>query len=317
MLNKEGTADQWRERLASFLDRPLKAIGQIGAGKRAPTGDIDVAVMQSIFRKGKVDALVGDYGHVVVDEAHHISAFSFESILKKVRARYILGLTATPIRKDGHHPIILMQCGPIRHRVSPRQQRESTGVVYRVIPRFTEFCIPDGEDPSIQALYGKLARDDRRNDQLFDDILRALEAGRSPLVLTERVGHAEAMAARLDRFAKNVIVLRGGRTRKKAAEVLGQLAAIPEDQERLIIATGRYIGEGFDDARLDTLFLTMPISWKGTLQQYVGRLHRQYQGKQEVRVYDYIDSNVGVLQRMYERRLRGYKAIGYEIASST
>lgn len=314
LVHRRQLMDQWRERLSTFLDRPIEHIGKIGAGSREQTGEIDVAVMQSLNRKGEVDPLVGDYGHVIVDEAHHISAFSFESILKRVYAKYILGLTATPIRKDGHHPIILMQCGPIRHRVTPRQQQASTNVVYRLIPRTTDFRVPDEEgETGIQALYGKLAEDDQRNAQIFDDILQALEAGRTPLVLTERVRHAEMLADRLGSFAKNVIVLRGGRSRKKTAEALEQLASIPDDQERLIIATGRYIGEGFDDARLDTLFLTMPISWKGTLQQYVGRLHRQYQDKHEVRVYDYVDQNIAVLRRMYERRLKGYKAIGYAI----
>jgi superfamily II DNA or RNA helicase len=190
-------------------------------------------------------------------------------------------------------------------------------VEYRLIPRYTDFRVSNEEDEiGIQALYGSLAQDDQRNAQIFDDILRALDAGRTPLVLTERVGHAELLAERLERFAKNVIILRGGGSQKKAAEALDELAAVPADQERLIIATGRYIGEGFDDARLDTLFLTMPISWKGTLQQYVGRLHRQYRGKHEVRVYDYVDQNLPVLRRMYERRLRGYRAIGYDVAAN-
>jgi superfamily II DNA or RNA helicase len=316
LVHRRQLMEQWRERLATFLDRPMESIGQIGGGKRKQTGEIDIAVMQSISRKGKVDPLVEGYGQIIVDEAHHVSAFSFESILKEVRAKYILGLTATPVRKDGHHPIILMQCGPIRHRVTPQKQRQLANVEYRLIPRYTEFRVSDEEgEIGIQALYGKLAQDDQRNAQIFDDILQALDAGRTPLVLTERVGHAELLAERLERFAKNVIILRGGRSRKKAGEALDRLASVPEDQERLIIATGRYIGEGFDDARLDTLFLTMPISWKGTLQQYVGRLHRQFRGKQEVRVYDYVDQNLPVLRKMYERRLRGYRAIGYDLVA--
>jgi superfamily II DNA or RNA helicase len=317
LVHRRQLMEQWRERLATFLDTPMESIGQIGGGKRKQTGEIDIAVMQSINRKGIVDPLVGDYGQIIVDEAHHVSAFSFESILKNVRAKYILGLTATPVRKDGHHPIILMQCGPIRHRVTPQKQRHLANVEYRLIPRYTEYGVSDEESEiGIQALYGKLAQDDQRNAQIFDDILQALDTGRTPLVLTERVGHAELLAERLERFAKNVIILRGGRSRKKAAEALDELASVPADQERLIIATGRYIGEGFDDARLDTLFLTMPISWKGTLQQYVGRLHRQYRGKHEVRVYDYVDQNLPVLRKMYERRLRGYRAIGYDVAAN-
>lgn len=317
LVHRRQLMKQWRERLATFLDGPVERIGQIGGGKRERTGEIDIAVMQSVNQKGKVDPLVEEYGQIIVDEAHHVSAFSFESVLKKVRAKYILGLTATPLRKDGHHPIILMQCGRIRHRVSPKKQRQLANVEYRLIPRCTEFRVSDEDDEfGIQALYGKLAQDNQRNAQIFDDILQALDEGRTPLVLTERVGHAELLAEKLKRFAKNVVILRGGRSRTKAAEALDELAAVPSDQERLIIATGRYIGEGFDDARLDTLFLTMPISWKGTLQQYVGRLHRQYRDKQEVRVYDYVDQNLPVLRKMYERRLRGYGALGYEVAAN-
>ncbi len=198
LVHRRQLMEQWRERLATFLDRPVESIGQIGGGKRKRTGEIDIAVMQSINRKGKVDSLVGEYGQIIVDEAHHVSAFSFESVLRKVCARYILGLTATPVRKDGHHPIILMQCGPIRHRVTPQKQRQPANVEYRLIPRHTEFRVSDEEDEiGIQALYGKLAQDDQRNAQIFDDILQALDAGRTPLVLTERVGHAELLAEKL------------------------------------------------------------------------------------------------------------------------
>ncbi len=316
LVHRRHLMDQWRERLAAFLNLPIAGIGQIGAGKRKPTGEIDVAVIQSLNRKGEVSEIVRNYGQVVVDEAHHLSAFSFEAVLKQVRAKYILGLTATPVRKDGHHPIILMQCGPIRHRVTMRQQRAETNVIHNLVPRVTDFSVASEEpEIGIQALYGALASCNTRNEQIFDDVLQALEAGRSPLILTERVGHLELLAERLARFARNVVVLRGGRSQKMNREALETLANIPENEERLLIATGRYIGEGFDDARLDTLFLTMPISWKGILQQYVGRLHRQHRGKNEVRVYDYVDQNVPVLRRMYERRLRGYRAMGYSVVA--
>jgi len=316
LVHRRHLMEQWRERLAVFLDIPVAHIGQIGGGRRQQTGEIEIAVIQSLNRKGQVNNLVRDYGQVIVDEAHHLSAFSFEAVLKQAKARYVLGLTATPVRKDGHHPIILMQCGPIRHRVTMREERDRTNVVHRLVPRVTNFRDPAEEaETGIQALYGSLAISAERNEQIFDDILQALEAGRSPLVLTERVGHLEFLAERLGPFARNIIVLRGGRGQKKSREALQKLATIPNDEERLLLATGRYIGEGFDDARLDTLFLTMPISWKGTLQQYVGRLHRQHGGKNEVRVYDYVDQEVPVLRRMYARRLKGYKAMGYEIST--
>ena len=251
LVHRRHLMEQWRERLAVFLDLPVADIGQIGGGRRQQTGEIDIAVIQSLNRKGEVNELVRDYGQVIVDEAHHLSAFSFEAVLKQAKARFILGLTATPVRKDGHHPIILMQCGPIRHRVTMREQRDRTNVVHRLVPRVTNFRDPAEEtETSIQALYGALAINDERNEQIFDDILQALEAGRSPLVLTERIGHLELLAERLGPFARNVIVLRGGRGQKKSREALEKLATIPNNEARLLLATGRYIGEGFDDARL-------------------------------------------------------------------
>jgi len=316
LVHRRHLMEQWRERLASFLDMPLNSIGQAGGGRRRLTGGIDIAVIQSLNRKGEVDDLVANYGQVIVDEAHHLSAFSFEQVLKQVKARYVLGLTATPVRKDGHHPIILMQCGPIRYRVTAREQREGAGRVHRVIPRVTGFNLPASDsEMSIQTLYGTLTESDARNELIFNDVLQTLEEGRSPLLLTERTDHLQWFEQRIKPFVKNVVVLRGGLGRKAQREVMEELGSIKSDEERLIIATGRYIGEGFDDIRLDTLFLALPISWRGTLQQYVGRLHRQHEGKHELRVYDYIDQDVPVLLRMYQRRLKGYQSMGYEIVS--
>jgi superfamily II DNA or RNA helicase len=155
--------------------------------------------------------------------------------------------------------------------------------------------------------------DQERNNFIFDDILSALEAGRSPLLLTERREHLNLFASRLERVARNVIVLKGGLGKKQGQIIFDQLKSISGEEERVILSTGRYIGEGFDDARLDTLFLVMPISWRGTLEQYVGRLHRTYENKKVVQVYDYLDTNVPMLVRMYQKRLKGYKAIGYVI----
>ncbi len=163
----------------------------------------------------------------------------------------------------------------------------------------------------IQDLYSALAVDEARNRLIMDDVLRALDEGRSPVLLTERRDHLEWFYAQLEGFAKNRVVLRGGMGAKQRRQVAEQLEAIPAYEERLVLATGRYIGEGFDDARLDTLFLTLPVSWKGTLVQYAGRLHRNRPGKHEVRIYDYVDRRVPMLARMFERRRRGYRAMGY------
>ena len=306
--------DQWVERLRTFLNINPEQIGTIVGGRRKPTGVIDVALIQSLVRKGEVSDLVANYGHLVVDECHHLSAASFELVARRAKARFVLGLSATIARKDGHHPIIFMQCGPVRYRADARQQALEHGLRHRVRERSTGFVLPQAltvlERPEISAIYAALAQDERRNDLVFDDVLRSLESGRSPIVLTERKDHLDHLHKRFSSFVKHLAVLRGGLSaadRRRAASAL----QAPDDEERLVLATGRYIGEGFDDARLDTLFLTMPISWKGTLAQYVGRLHRRREGKTDVQVIDYIDETVPILARMAAKRRAGYQALGY------
>lgn len=314
VVHRQQLLDQWQERLGMFLGLPAKSVGHVGGGKTERTGCVDVAVIQSLYRKDEVKDFVAEYGQVIVDECHHISAFTFEQVMRQVKAKYIVGLTATPTRKDGHHPIIYMQCGPVRFNMSARTMTETTPFEHKVTPRYTEFRMaPELADVTIQDVYGALVSDISRNEMIAADIARAVESGRCPLLLTGRTEHLQYFAAKLAGAAKHVFVLKGGmgkRQRRLAAETL---ASVPEGESRVILATGSYIGEGFDDARLDTLFLAMPISWKGTLQQYVGRLHRLHDSKRFVQVYDYVDSYVLMLARMYERRLRGYSAIGYVI----
>lgn len=270
-------------------------------------------MIQSVVRRDAVADLVAEYGHVVVDECHHVPAVSFERVLSEVKARYVTGLTATPKRRDGQHPILEMQLGRPRYVVDQRSQFAAQTFQHRLILRKTNFELPeDRTEHPIQLIYQMLASDERRNDLILNDIIGALEEGRSPIVLTERKDHLDFLADRLRPFTRHLVVLKGGASAKKRRDTLSALEAIPETEERLVLATGRYIGEGFDDARLDTLFLTMPVSWRGTLVQYTGRLHRSHPGKAEVRIYDYVDGRVAVLSRMYERRLTGYRSIGYE-----
>lgn len=299
---------QWVEKLSSFLNLSSNEIGQFGGGKKKPTGIIDVATIQSLTSKQELKSFITQYGQIIVDECHHISAFTFERVLKQVRTKYIHGLTATPIRKDGLHPIIFMQCGPVRYKVDSKTQAKVRPFVHRLMVRNTEFS---SNSTDIQTIYKQLSLDGRRNQQLFNDVLNALEEGRSPIVLTERVEHLLALKNEFEGFAKNIIVLTGNHSKKEQKAELDRLAEIPDHEERLVLATGKYIGEGFDDARLDTLFLAMPISWKGTLQQYVGRLHRLHKNKQEVRVYDYVDVHVPILEKMFLKRQAGYKNMGY------
>ena len=313
LVHRRPLLDQWVAQLAIFLDVEPRSIGRIGGGKRLVTGRIDVAMIQSFMRKGEISDLLAGYGHVVVDECHHVPAVSFERVLSEVRARYVTGLTATPRRRDGQHPILEMQLGPARF-IADRKSSTARRFTHRLIVRETAFELVGDPDRSIQHIYRALVHDDARNALILDDVIGSLEAGHSPIVLTERRDHLELLADRLRGFSKHLIVLSGGVGAKKSREALATLGSIPEDEERLVLATGRYIGEGFDDARLDTLFLTMPVSWRGTVVQYTGRLHRSHPGKTEVRIYDYVDRRVPVLARMYERRLAGYRSIGYHLA---
>ena len=312
LVHRGPILDQWVTHLSIFLGVDEKAIGRIGGGKRRVTGSIDVAMIQSLVRQGRVDDIVGSYGHVIVDECHHVPAVSFERVMSEVKARYVLGLTATPHRRDGHHPILEMQLGPIRFQVDPRSHAARRPFNHRLVVRETQFQMRDPTiDRGIQDVYRALALDEARNRLILDDVIAALHEGRSPIVLTERRDHLEFLATRLKGFVRHLLVLRGGMTSKERSHVTASFATIPDDEERLVLATGRYIGEGFDDARLDTLFLAMPVSWKGTLAQYTGRLHRLHPGKTEVRIFDYVDRDVPVLLRMFEKRLRAYRAIGY------
>jgi superfamily II DNA or RNA helicase len=318
LVHRRQLLEQWVERLSTFLDLPLEGVGRIGGGSRKVTGALDVAVIQSLVRKGRVDDLVGDYGHLVVDECHHLSARSFELAARRTKARFVTGLSATVVRKDGHHPIIFMQCGPVRYRVEPRQEALARPFAHTVLVRPTSFTSrrleADADAPvQLHQLYGELIADDERNRIICEDVVEAVRQGRFPLVLTERREHLKLLEERLQGEIRQVIVLRGGMGKRQLQAARDQLAAVAEDGNRVLLATGRFIGEGFDEPRLDTLFLALPVSWRGIIAQYAGRLHRLHDRKREVRVYDYTDLEVPMLARMFDRRCRGYEAIGHTI----
>lgn len=318
LVHRQQLLDQWHARLSMFLNLPAKSVGQIGGGTTKRSGCVDIAILQSSHDKEGVKDFVAEYGQVIVDECHHLSAFTFEQVMKQVKAKYIVGLTATPERKDGHHPIIYMQCGPIRFKLSARSMTSATPFEHEVVPRLTDFCLPPEQpDMTIQEVYAAIVDDRVRNELILTDLIQATTDGRSPLLLTGRTEHLEYFETELAGKVNHVFTLKGGMGKKQRRSTAEAIAAVPECKPRVILATGSYIGEGFDDARLDTLFLAMPISWKGTLQQYVGRLHRLHDAKRVVRVYDYVDSNVLMLARMYARRLKGYNLIGYTIRDAS
>lgn len=317
LVHRRQLLDQWVCRINSFLGIAASEIGQIGGGKRSPSGRVDVAIIQSLSKKDVVDDIVAEYGHLVVDECHHLSARSFEIVARRCRAKYVTGLSATVTRKDGHHPIIFMNCGPVRYRVDDRTQTASRPFTHRMVLRNTGFNLSapltETNDLNINDLYTALSSDQNRNNMIVHDVLKAVNEGRSSVLLTERTAHLEYFAKRLSSEIPNVIVFKGGMGKKQRQQLTEKMASISDGQARIILATGRYLGEGFDDARLDTLFLTLPVSWRGTLIQYAGRLHRVHDTKKEVVIYDYADLNVPMLAKMYQRRCRGYKAIGYGI----
>ena len=312
LVHRVQLLDQWRTRLESFLGISPAKIGVIGSGKRKPSGIIDVASIQSLVKKGVADDIVADYGMVIVDECHHLSAFSFESVIRQCKCRYVLGLSATLTRKDGHHPIIFMQCGPVRYRVNDKQQALERPFDHRVIVRDTKLTMPPKyqEKATIHDIYDLLIHNDERNRMIVEDVREALARGRDPMVITERKEHLLWLEHALADI-KWLFVMRGGMRRKELVSIQQAFASVPEGIPRLLLATGKFLGEGFDDPRLDTLFLAMPISWRGTLSQYAGRLHRLYDQKTEVIIYDYADTRIPMTMRMFKRRLAGYRAIGY------
>jgi len=313
LVHRQILAEQWRQRLSAFLDLPPQSIGQYGGGRKKTSAQVDVALFQSLARAGRIDDLVAGYGQVIVDECHRVPAVSFERVLKAARARFVVGLTATPVRKDGHQPIIGMQCGPIRFRLDPKDSAAQRPFAQVAITRPTAFQWTVPEPGRIADLYAALATDEARNALICADVLRLVEEGRMPLLLTERTAHLDVLASRLEGSVQHLVTLRGGMGAHRRRAALAELAGVPEGASCVVLATGRYIGEGFDQARPDTLLLAMPVAWQGTLQQYAGRISRPHPGKREVRIYDYADLAVPVLARMHRRRQKGYRALGYGV----
>ncbi len=314
LVHRTELLKQWQERLSAFLGIAKGVVGTIGGGKAKPTGKIDIAVMQSISRQGEVNPLVDNYGQVIVDECHHVGAVSFDAILKRTKAKYVLGLTATPIRRDGQQPIIYMQCGPIRYTAA---KPASAPHDLEVLPRSCITHIDLPADAGIQDVFRHLANDQGRTEAIADEIRCAVERGRKVLVLTERTEHLEAIKKKLDGIVPVPFILHGRMSKKQRAELIADLELLPPDAPRILLSTGKLVGEGFDHPPLDTLILAMPVSWKGTLQQYAGRLHREHDYKTDVRIIDFIDTGHPALLRMWNKRQRGYRAMGYRLSIDT
>ena len=327
LVHSKALLKQWHDRLTEFLNidypkheeknkrgrrKVFSPIGCFDSSGNTLHGIIDIALIQSCLDEDGVKPFVQDYGMVIVDECHHVSSITFEQVLMSIKAHTIYGLTATPIRKDGHQPIIFMQCGPIRFSTDVKSQMAKQFFDRFLIPRFTSYNSILEDRLSIATLYKYISEDEIRNNLIVEDICKAINTGRTPIILTNRTAHVSVLAEKLKATIKNVISLTGIGTTKEKREAMQRLQTIPDSEQLVIVATGKYVGEGFDYPRLDTLFLALPISWKGLLTQYAGRLHREYEGKKDVRIYDYIDIHEPICNSMYRKRLKGYAAIGYK-----
>lgn len=313
LVHRTELLKQWQARLPAFLEISSKdLIGTIGGGRSKPTGKIDIALMQSLSRQDVVNPLVENYGQVIVDECHHIGAVSFDAILKRTKAKYVLGLTATPFRRDGQQPIIFMQCGPIRF-IAPKSVNAPHDL--QVDPRKMDKRIDLPPESGIQEVFRHLAIDHARTATIVEEVKSFYQQGRKVLVLTERTDHLDAIEVALTGIVSALFVLHGRMSKKQRTILIEALDALPSDAPRVLLATGKLIGEGFDHPALDSLVLAMPVSWKGTLQQYAGRLHREHINKTDIRIIDFVDSGHPALMRMWEKRQRGYRAMGYRIGA--
>ncbi len=328
LVHTKALLDQWREKLEEFLEtnfqpdeetegrgrrKKFKQFGALSSTENSLNGKIDIALLQSCISDNEVKPVVRDYGMVIVDECHHAPAVNFERVLKEVNAQYVYGLTATPIRKDGHQPIIFMQCGEIRFTADSSSQQQSQSFSRVLIPRFTSSRCLKADGKNYAQVIDELIEEEARNKLIINDVATAIAEGRSPIILTARTSHVDLLTDECRKICPNVIRLVGNDSAKVKRETMAQLAAVPEKDPLVVVATGKYVGEGFDLPRLDSLMLALPVSWKGLIAQYTGRLHRDYPGKTEARIYDYVDLRVPVCDSMYRKRLHGYKAVGYSI----
>ena len=331
LVHTKTLLDHWVQKLGQFLI--IDTIPEVDDGKRrrgrssSPIGTlssvgnhlhgiIDIALIQSCISDNEVKPFVKDYGMVIADECHHVSAVNFEQIMKSVNAHYVYGLTATPIRQDGQDPIIFMQCGPIRYSADAKAQIQSQSFQRLLVPRFTPFRSVSSDELSFTKVAQQLSEDECRNQFIIKDVIEALKDGRTPIILTSRTSHVATLSELLNPLCPNVISLVGSESTKEKRQKMELLHSIPPSEPLVIVATCKYVGEGFDYARLDTLFLVSPVSWKGIVAQYAGRLHREFEGKHDVQIYDYIDIHVPVCETMYRRRLKGYASIGYVIRNN-
>ena len=312
VVDRQPLVEQWRERLGEHLGMAIKEIGQFGGGRNKAKGAIDIAMAQSLARRDDLGEMAKAYGLVVVDECHHVPAVTFERVVREMPVRYWLGLTATPYRRDHLEKLITMYCGAERYRMTPDHD-ENLRVERVLVTHTTGHEQSADEEVGIQAVFRALVEDEERSRQICGDIAAAIEAGRNCLVLTQWTEHLEALSGELQRLGIETIVMRGGMGKKARASASAEMEAQASAGGLALLATGSFLGEGFDLPQLDTLFLAFPLAFKGRIVQYVGRVLRPTPGKSRVEVHDYVDINVPVLARMQAKRLPAYASLGFPL----
>ena len=291
-------------------------IGTFSSQKDSTTGIIDIAMITSLGREDNINELVRNYGMVIVDECHHAAAVTHENVLRAVTARYVYGMSATINRGDKQDKKMFMQLGPIRHRYTAKERAQKQGIGHYIYPRFTRLVdLNPSEDKNPSDYYRLIMQSELRNMQIVSDVIDCVKRGRTPVVMTKYKEHAQKLYDMLQGVADHVFLLQGGKSLKERAAIREQMAAVRADESLVLVAIGQYVGEGFNYPRLDTMLLAMPISFEGNVEQHAGRLNRDYEGKKDAIIFDYIDQHVPTLKRMYYKRLRAYKKIGYEVCS--
>jgi len=297
------------------LKKRKSVIGKLYSGHNSLNGIVDIVMVSSLGKKENIRQVVKDYGLVIMDECHHAGAATVEHVLNEVNANHVYGFTATPKREDGQEQKIFMQFGKIRYRYTALDRARAQGIEHYILPRFTHFVVAECEKIKIQDAYKAIVNSDIRNKQIIADTKECIENGRTPLVLTKYKEHANVLFDKMKKMADHVFLLQGGGKSKEKETIREQMKNVHENETVILVAIGKYIGEGFNYPRLDTLLLAMPISWQGNVEQYAGRLHRDYATKKDVIIYDYVDAHVRVLEKMYHKRVQTYKKIGYKIIS--
>ena len=334
ILESSALMEQWKDTLEKFLSineelptyvtktgrvRKRKSlIGTLQGAHDSMTGIIDIAMAGSLCKKGEYHKLLNQYGLVLIDECHHSASETIANVLKEVKAKYVYGMTATPKRGDGLEKINYMLIGPIRYSYTAKEKANAQGIQHLVYPRFTRAVLPRGVITSKMhpnEAYEIIHNNDIRDEQIVKDVKNCVSVGRTPVVLSRYKDHSEKLYERLKSHADHVFLMTGNNSKKEHKKVLEQMHGINADESLILIATGSLVGEGFDFPRLDTLFMATPVSFRGVVEQYAGRLNRDYEGKENVIIYDYVDNHIPMFDNMYAKRLKAYKQIGYELVS--